>query len=239
MCYQYETAIVVSACVIGCLVGCPQELLDLSVTTNQVFPKSKPAFVIASRQDWLHQRVIAGSLPARPPLLLQAALASHGCGLTSSPDRRDVAGRLTRAAYQPSFAYALPFHLPPVRSPPPPQPLPIFITPSWAGGRRWRWWCWADGPTNMSRARSTATRRPFPTYVQLLCATVSAWSVLTRRAESWLVGGGQVYRGLQANAERGHAVQVVHHCTPGVASRRGASLLDDGVLDVTRTCPRD
>ncbi len=40
--------------------------------------------------------------------------------------------------------------------------------PSWAGGRRWRWWCWADGPTNMSRARSTATRRQFPTYVAVL-----------------------------------------------------------------------
>jgi hypothetical protein len=44
------------------LVGCTQELLDLSVTTNQVFPKSKPAFVVASRQDWTHKRLIAGSL---------------------------------------------------------------------------------------------------------------------------------------------------------------------------------
>jgi hypothetical protein len=69
------------------------------------------------------------------------------------------------------------------------------------------------------------------------CVTVkSALCVLTRRA---MVGWwGQVYRGLQANAERGHAVQVIHHCTPGVTGRRGASLLDDGVLDVTRTRPR-
>ncbi len=52
-----------------------------------------------------------------------------------------------------------------------------------------------------------------------------------------MVRGGQVYRGLQANAERGHAVQVIHHCTPGIASRRGASLLDDGVLDVTISSP--
>jgi hypothetical protein len=34
-----------------------------------------------------------------------------------------VAGRLTRAAYQPSFAYALPFHLPPVSTTDFPIPL--------------------------------------------------------------------------------------------------------------------
>lgn len=129
------------------------ELLDLSVTTNQVFPKSKPAFVIASRQDWLHQRVIAG--------------------------------RLTRAAYQPSFAYALPFHLPPV----------VVL-----GG-----WLYEHEPGEVNCHQETIS---------------------------------DVYRGLQANAERGHAVQVVHHCSPGMASRRGASLLDDGVLDVTISSPR-
>lgn len=132
------------------------ELLDLSVTTNQVFPKSKSAFVVASRQDWTHKRLIAG--------------------------------RLMRAAYQPSFAYALPFHLPPT--------MEVVVL----GG-----WLYEHAPGEVNCHQETIS---------------------------------DVYRGLQANAERGHAVQVIHHCAPGVTGRRGASLLDDGVLDVTRTCPR-
>jgi len=89
----------------------------------------------------------------------------------------------------------------------------------------------------MSRARSTATRRQYPTYVAVVVGWLATCYVLIT---GMLVGGvgGQVYRGLQANAERGHAVQVVHHCTSGMASRRGASLLDDGVLDVTISSPR-
>ena len=152
------------------------------MTTNQVFPNRKPAFVVVSRVEWSHQRLIAGPFCVLLPNELGEPCAP---GLTTIPallvgGLTHVAGRLTRAAYQPSFAYALPFHLPPVRAPQPPHTndsihsracahrVPHLQHASWAGGRRWRWWYWAVGSTNMSRARSTATRRPFPTYVAVL-----------------------------------------------------------------------